>query len=83
MNKACMKLSDAIWTITYNINHDNTATIINFDREDNDGYMFFDSLDKLESITESEGRIAESITVNGVTYDVANKANIFTYKLPL
>ena len=83
MKKACMQLSEAVWTITYVINPDNTVTIHNFDREDNDGYMFAHILPVLQSIKEGDGRIAETITVDGQEYVVKNQQNIFTYKLPL
>jgi hypothetical protein len=83
MNKACMKLPSAVWTITFNINEDGSATILNFDNQDNDGYLFSGSLPVLEQLHEDAGGVLQSFTVSGVEYSVRNKANVFTYKLPL
>lgn len=75
----------AVWTITYNLNRDGTAQITNFDKDDNDGYMFADQLAVLNSIKESdtESRIVEEITVDGMSYIVSNPQNVYSYKLPL
>jgi hypothetical protein len=84
MKKACMRLIDAVWTMTYTINDDDgSLTIQNFDREDNDGYMFAESLGVLNGLEEIDGRVVDRVTIDGVTYDVRNKQNVFTYKQPL
>jgi hypothetical protein len=86
MKKACMRLTDAVWTMTYTINADDgSLTIQNFDKEDNDGYMFAESLGVLNGLEELDGdvRIVDKVTIDGVTYDVRNKQNVFTYKQPL
>ncbi len=83
MKKACMRLPDAVWTLTYIENQDGTVTILNFDKEDNDGYMFADTLSVLQSIKESEGRIAEEVTIDNRVFPIQNKQNVYTYKQPL
>lgn len=71
-----------VWTMTYTLNN-NQIHILDFTPEDNDGYMFFDTLHRLESIEESTGRIAKSVQIDGTIYDVSNPAGIFSYKQPL
>lgn len=86
MKKACMRLpTGVVWTITYIENRDGTVFISNFDKEDNDGYMFANTLPVLQSVRERdpESRIAEDITVDGVTYAISNPQNVYTYKQPL
>lgn len=82
MKKAAMKVGDRTWTMTYTINN-NKITIIDFNNEDQEGYLMLPGIENLESITESDGRIAEIVRINGEDYEVDNKQNIFTYKLPL
>jgi hypothetical protein len=85
MKKACIQLSDSVWTLTYTENQDGSITIQNFDREDNDGYMFRNSLGVLQQVNENNDtdRIVESVQIDGVTYRVQNQQNVFTYKQPL
>lgn len=73
---------DRVWTMTYTIN-ENKINIIDFSNEDNDGYMFASKLNKLQSIEEVGERIAHKVTIDDVTYDVANPKHIFSYKQPL
>lgn len=83
MNKACMKLPSAVWTITYVIHEDETVTIHNFDSQDNDGYMFAATLPELTALVEDSDRVVQSITIGDKTYNVRNKQNVFMYKQPL
>ena len=82
MKKACLCVGDAVWTMTYIVNRDNTVNIVNFDKEDNDGYMFPEQLGVLDMVVEGEGRIAEKIVVGGIEYIVSNPQNVYTYKQP-
>jgi hypothetical protein len=83
MKKACINVGEVIWTMTYIDHEDGTLTIENFDKEDNDGYMFHKTLPVLESIQEIDDRVADKVTIDGKTFDVRNKENVFTYKKPL
>lgn len=84
MKKACMRLPDGnIWTLTYTPHPDNSVDIIDFNNEDNDGYMFESTLGKLESILEDKDRLVLEVTINGESYRVRNQQNVFTYKQPL
>lgn len=82
MKKACMCVGDAVWTLTYTVDSDTSVTILNFDKEDNDGYMFPDTLGRLDSIKEGENRIAESVIIDHKEYTVSNPQNVYTYKQP-
>lgn len=85
MQKACISVGNAIWTMTYTDHNDGTITVLNFDKEDNDGYQFGASLPVLQNIQETGGsdRIADKATIAGTTYDIRNKQNVYTYKQPL
>jgi hypothetical protein len=83
MNKACINVGGVVWTMTYIDHGDKTITIENFDKEDNDGYMFSQTLPVLQSIQETGDRVADKVTINGETFDVRNKQNVYTYKQPL
>ena len=83
MQKACINVKGVIWTLTYIDHNDGTITIDNFDKEDNDGYMFHQTLPVLQQIHETDGRIADKVTIEGTTFDVRNKENVYTYKKPL
>jgi hypothetical protein len=83
MKKACMRVGQAIWTMTYTIGTDSRLTIHDFSSDDNDGYMFESTLGKLQSIAELEGRVADRVTIDGTEYEVANKENLYSYKQPL
>jgi hypothetical protein len=45
--------------------------------------MFHKTLPVLESIQEIDDRVADKVTIDGKTFDVRNKENVFTYKKPL
>jgi hypothetical protein len=85
MKKASMVVGDRVWTLTYTNNIDGSITIQNFDNEDSDGYMFFEQLERLNSVNEdgTDQRIVESVTINGNVMDVKNKQNVYSYKQPL
>lgn len=83
MEKACIDVNGVIWTMTYTQNNDGTLTILNFDKEDNDGYMFKEQLHVLQKIEELDGRIVDKVTIDGNEYNVRNKQNVYTYKQPL
>jgi hypothetical protein len=83
MKKATITVGETVWTMTYTHNRNGTITIQNFDSEDNDGYMFAEQFGKIESIVESEGRVAEAVIIDGDRFEVANRQNVFTYKQPL
>lgn len=85
MIKACMPVGDNVWTLTYIKHSDNTVEILDFTHEDNDGYMFRETLGKLDSILESDDgqRIALEVTINGESFRVRNQQHILTYKQPL
>jgi hypothetical protein len=82
MKKACMVVGERIWTLTYTNNADGTVDIHNFDGEDSDGYMFFESLETLNNVHELEDRTVDAVVINGTRFDVRNKQNVFTYKQP-
>lgn len=83
MKKASMVVGDRIWTLTYTDNADGTIDIQNFDNEDGDGYMFFETLDKLDNVIEIDDRVVDAVSINGQRFEVRNKENVFTYKKPL
>lgn len=85
MQKACMIVQKDVWTLTYTDHGDGSITVENFDKSDNDGYMFRESLGKLESIKElpETNRFADTATINGTEYFIRNKQNIYSYKQPL
>lgn len=83
MKKACIQVNNNVWTLTYTENKNGTISINNFDQGDNDGYMFRENLGILDYIKETEGRIVDKVSINGQEYDVDNKQNVYTYKLPL
>jgi hypothetical protein len=82
MKKACLTRADSVWTLTYKENPDGTVSILNLDNQDNDGYMFRESLETLDEI-KLEGKTATHVVINGVTYEVENKQDVYTYKQPL
>lgn len=82
MKKACLVKANDVWTLTYTVNADKSVNILNFDNQDNDGYMFREELDTLDEI-KIKDRIAEQVVINGETYEVANKQDVYTYKQPL
>jgi hypothetical protein len=83
MKKASKVVGDRIWTLTYTNNADGTIDIQNFDNEDGDGYMFFEQLERLEEVHETDGRVVDAVTINGHRVEVRNKQNVFTYRQPL
>lgn len=82
MKKACLTKGEQIWTLTYNVNRDNSVTILNFDNADNDGYMFQEQLATLDEVTIKD-RIATHVTIDGEKYVVSNPQDVYTYKQPL
>lgn len=80
MKQACISVGANIWTLEYEDHNDGTITILNFDRGDG---MFAHQLPVLQSIQETDGRVADKVTINGTTYDVRNKQNVYSYKQPL
>lgn len=82
MKKAAMVVGSHVWTMTYEIK-DEKINILDFNKDDSEGYTHGQLLAHLQSIRESDGRIAESVTIDNVEYEVLNKQNIFTYKQPL
>ncbi len=83
MKKAAMIVGDRVWTMTIIHNPNGTVTIEDFNNEDGDGYMFYDQLDKLQSIQEEGDRVVQSVTINGTVFDVQNKQNVYTYRQAL
>lgn len=72
-----------VWTMTYTTNNE-SIFIQDFQPEDNDGYMFFDQLNKLENISEEPtNRVAKTVTINSTVYTVANPQSVFSYRQPL
>ena len=64
--KATHRLLDSVWTVTANISI-NTATIVAYSRDDEDGYRLEDSLPKCQ-LTEGNGRVVKSLEIEwGVT----------------
>ena len=82
MKKACLVRNGEVWTLTYTLSIDKLATIHNFDNQDNDGYMFREELSTLDEVKTSD-RIATHIVVDGETYEIVNKQDVYTYKQPL
>ena len=83
MKKACMRVDGNVWTLTYIDHPDMSIDIIDFNNEDNDGYIFGDNLPKLDRIVEDNNRVALEARIDGSDYRIRNQQNIFTYKLPL
>ncbi len=83
MKKACICVGDYVWTMTYTTHPDNTVTVLNFDKEDNDGYMFPETLGRLDRVVEDAERVAQSVIIDGNEHDIRNKQNVYTYKQPL
>lgn len=82
MKKACITVGEAVWTLTYTENKDGSVNILNFDSEDNDGYMFRETLGTLDFIKEEEGRVAVAVSIDGNEHVVSNPQHVFTYKQP-
>lgn len=91
IRKATKRLLDSVWTITF-IVIDGKAYILNYSREDADGYENETKL-MLGSIIETEGRTASSIVLcpydsskianmsNATeTYEIGNPKYIFDYR---
>jgi hypothetical protein len=83
MKKACMRRTDKVWTLTYTPHDDGSIDIIDFNNEDNDGYMFESTLGVLNGLLEDTDRVVLEATIDGITYRVRNQQNVFTYKQPL
>ncbi len=83
MKKACLRREDKVWTLTFVPHDDGTIDIIDFNNEDNDGYMWESSLSVLDSLLEDDNRVVLEATIDGISYRVRNQQNVFTYKQPL
>lgn len=85
MKKACMNVNGRVWTMTYVPHEDGSIDIIDFNNEDNDGYMFQANLGTLDSVLESDdgARTVIEVRIDGTPYRVRNQQNVFTYKQPL
>jgi hypothetical protein len=77
-----MVIASYVWTMTYEI-HNDLIRILDFNKEDPDGYIQGSLLGNLQSISEDENRVAQSVTIDNVIYEVENKQGIFTYKQPI
>lgn len=79
IRKATKRLIDSVWTVTF-ILIDNKAYILNYSREDQDGYEHESTLPRC-SIFEKEGRIVSEIVIHGEgRYEVGNPKHIFDYR---
>lgn len=86
--KAIHRILDSVWTVTAHISMD-TATIVAYSRDDEDGYRLEHSLPKC-LINEGNDRIVESLEIvwgdnQGTTfsrrrYTVNNPQHIFSYR---
>jgi hypothetical protein len=63
--------------------HNDKIRILDFNKDDADGYIQGSLLKNLQSISEDENRVAQSVTIDNVIYEVENKQGIFTYKQPI
>ena len=77
-----MLVGTYVWTMTYDIQNEKIV-ILDFNKEDPDGYINRDRLSVLQSIREDKDRVAQSVTFDNVEYEVENPQNVFTYKQPL
>tara|TARA_A100001515_G_C4511291_1_gene190170 strand:+ start:466 stop:705 length:240 start_codon:yes stop_codon:yes gene_type:complete len=76
--KAIERLINSVWTVTADISG-NTATIVAYSRDDDDGYRLEHSLPQGRLI-EGEGRIVEGLEIDGETYTVNNPQHVFSYR---
>ncbi len=81
---AVKRLIDSVWTMSFTVHPDQTVTVHEYSREDENGYKYERMLPKLNTIeheTENSARTLVEIEVDDVIYPVRNRQNIFSYKL--
>ena len=80
--KATHRLLDSVWTVTAHISI-NTATIVAYSRDDEDGYRLEKSLPKCQLYTGND-RIVKRLEIewggNRRAYTVNNPQHIFSYR---
>ena len=80
--KATHRLINSVWTVTAHIST-NTATIVAYSRDDEDGYRLEDSLPKCQ-LTEGNDRVVKALEINWGgnrrRYTVNNPQHIFSYR---
>jgi len=83
MKKACIQLPSATWTMLYDTNKNGTINILDFNREDQEGYTNPELLGNLERVIEDAAGAVTTVIIDGVELDVANRQGLFSYKAPL
>ena len=78
--KATQRLLDSVWTVTYMREGDNVA-IMNFTRDDPDGYYFEKHLPDCKLI-EDDKRIVTGLKIEGEAsaFTVSNPQHVFDYR---
>lgn len=89
--KATQRLIDSVWTLEYTIQDDGKIFIINYNRNDVEGYEQEKNLPRM-SLKENEGRIVEGVYLQpyesfkywaskdlSAFYEVANPKHVFSY----
>lgn len=78
--KATQRLLDSVWTVTYMRQGDEVA-ILNFTRDDPDGYYFEQHLPNCRLI-EDDKRTVTGLKIEGEAYEftVSNPQHVFDYR---
>lgn len=90
--KATQRLIDSVWTLEYNVLNNGKIFVINYSREDEEGYKQEKSLPRINP-KENTNRVLEGVYIqpyepflywakkeNSVYYEVENPKHIFSYK---
>ena len=67
----------------YDTNKNGTINILDFNREDQEGYTNPELLGNLERVIEDAAGAVTTVIIDGVELDVANRQGLFSYKAPL
>jgi hypothetical protein len=76
--KACHRLIDSVWTVTFRRVSDFSVEVLAYNREDDDGYKY-ESVMPHGRLIEDDSRTVTGIKINGDEYTVENPKHIFKY----
>ncbi len=78
--KATKRLIDSVWTLEFRrvAGADRLIEVVNYSRDDKDGYERALQLPKLKT-TENSDRILTHAEIDGKTYAVQNPQHVFSY----
>jgi len=77
--KAVKRIINSVWTLEYLMEGEREIKIINYSRDDDEGYVKEQELPTLV-MNETEGRIVDSVKIGDVEYNVVNKKHVFSYE---